>query len=181
MNIIITSLKSVICFVLSLDKVLWPVLGGKRTRWLCVTMALPSPHQGQPLIPACTDEVRAHRLAKSQIHFHLLGETTPSCCETADLQLTHCHVPDNTASLTPVLCAPCCLWSRPFSRQNVSPPVSAHIRHAFLQKKKKLPRDIGGHVANWCVVSNTSAPLISLWICSCAATVYRCLSAKTAV
>lgn len=104
MNIIITSLKSVICFVLSLDKVLWPVLGGKRTRWLCVTMALPSPHQGQPLIPACTDEVRAHRLAKSQIHFHLLGETTPSCCETADLQLTHCHVPDNTASLTPVLC-----------------------------------------------------------------------------
>lgn len=137
-----------------------------------------SPHQGRPLTPACADEVREHRLAKSQSRFHLLGETTPSCCETADPQPTHCHGPDNTASLTPVLCAPCCLGNRRFSCLNVSPTLSAA---GFSPKEKKLPQDNGGHLANWCAVSNTSAPLISLWICSRAATSYRCLSAKTAV
>lgn len=106
-------------------------------RLLTVTIALPSPYQGQPLILACADEVRAHRLAKSQSHFHLLGETTRSCCETADPQLTHCHGPDNTASLTPVICAPCCLKNRPFSGQNVPPLLSTHILYVFLQKKRK--------------------------------------------
>lgn len=114
-------IRVLFCFFPSSGKVVWPVQGEKHTRWLCVTMALPSPHQGQPLIPACTDEVREHRLAKSQSHFHLLWETTPSCCETADPQLTHCHGPDNTASLTPVLCAPCCFGNRCFSSLKVSP------------------------------------------------------------
>lgn len=145
-------------------------------------MALPSPRQGRPLIPACADEVREHRLAKSQSHFHLLGETIHSCCETADPQLTHCHGPDNAASLTPVLCAPCCLENRRFSRLNVSLPLSARILHVFLQKKEKKCGGISE--AMWrtgvrCLIP--LAPLISLWICRRAATGYRCLSAKTAV
>lgn len=157
---------------------------------ICVTMAhLAFTSRRAQLIPVCTDEVKTHRLTKSQSHFHLRRNNTfmlwnnratadpPWCCKQYSLINTCVLRIPPTANT----CGATILWlSAPFINLFFPPVIAAHLACVRLSKRN-LPSDIWGRAVNECMVSNTfcpdNQPLDFVFMPPKA----RCLSAKTAV